>query len=183
MVLPLMPSEEGPALWLPLLGDHSCTHPPAHHRRHHENVASLLPLSSGPHQGSLPHRSWLHPGFSAHGIGTARGRRRSRHGLHTSALYLDFHPTCSLVAEGLFTRSGMFHVMPEISMAPLEEHGIQHPSQPPDRSLESQGSRAPFPIHHPKPLLGREDTPQCHWGNRSSTARSSILRSGENSSL
>ena len=42
--------------------------------------------------------------------------------IHTFGEYLDFHPHLhALVADGLFTRSGMFHVMPELSLAPLEE--------------------------------------------------------------
>jgi Zn finger protein HypA/HybF involved in hydrogenase expression len=42
--------------------------------------------------------------------------------IHTFGEYLDFHPHLhALVADGLFARSGMFHVMPEVSLAPLEE--------------------------------------------------------------
>jgi len=42
--------------------------------------------------------------------------------IHTFGEYLDFHPHLhAWVADGLFARSGMFHVMPEVSMAPLEE--------------------------------------------------------------
>jgi hypothetical protein len=36
--------------------------------------------------------------------------------------YLDFHPHLhALVADGLFVQSGLFHVMPEVSLKPLEK--------------------------------------------------------------
>ena len=42
--------------------------------------------------------------------------------IHTFGEYLDFHPHLhALVADGLFTRDGMFHVMPEVTLKPLEE--------------------------------------------------------------
>lgn len=42
--------------------------------------------------------------------------------IHTFGEYLDFHPHLhALVADGLFTRSGMLHVMPKLSLAPMEE--------------------------------------------------------------
>jgi|GEM_PF-2288402 len=42
--------------------------------------------------------------------------------IHTFGEYLDFHPHLhALVADGLFVDSGLFHVMPEASLAPLEE--------------------------------------------------------------
>jgi len=42
--------------------------------------------------------------------------------IHTFGEYLDFHPHLhALVADGLFTRDGLFHVMSETSLAPLEE--------------------------------------------------------------
>ena len=42
--------------------------------------------------------------------------------IHTFGEYLDFHPRLhALVADGLFARSGAFHVMPETGLKPLEE--------------------------------------------------------------
>ncbi|MGZ4964360.1 MAG: IS91 family transposase [Limisphaerales bacterium] len=42
--------------------------------------------------------------------------------LHTFGEYLDFHPHIhALVADGLFTRDGWFHCLPELPIKPLEE--------------------------------------------------------------
>ena len=42
--------------------------------------------------------------------------------VHTFGEYLDFHPHLhALVADGLFARFGVFHVMPETDLEPLEE--------------------------------------------------------------
>ena len=42
--------------------------------------------------------------------------------IHTFGEYLDFHPHLhALAADGLFTRSGVFHVLPQVSLQPLEE--------------------------------------------------------------
>ncbi len=42
--------------------------------------------------------------------------------IHTFGEYLDFHPHLhALVADGLFTRSGLFYVLPAASLKPLEE--------------------------------------------------------------
>ncbi|MBJ7259720.1 MAG: transposase [Chthoniobacterales bacterium] len=42
--------------------------------------------------------------------------------IHTFGEYLDFHPHLhALVADGLFVDSGLFYVMPEASLAPMEE--------------------------------------------------------------
>ena len=42
--------------------------------------------------------------------------------IHTFGEYLDFHPHLhALVADGLFTRDGRFHVLPEVSLKPVEE--------------------------------------------------------------
>jgi hypothetical protein len=42
--------------------------------------------------------------------------------IHTFGEYLDFHPHVhALVADGLFARSGLFYVLPEVSIKPLEE--------------------------------------------------------------
>jgi hypothetical protein len=42
--------------------------------------------------------------------------------IHTFGEYLDFHPHLhALVADGLFVRSGLFHVLPDVTLRPLEE--------------------------------------------------------------
>jgi len=42
--------------------------------------------------------------------------------IHTFGEYMDFHPHLhALVADGLFERSGLFYVLPEVSLKPLEE--------------------------------------------------------------
>lgn len=42
--------------------------------------------------------------------------------IHTFGEYLDFHPHLhALVADGLFARSGLFYVLPHVSLKPLEE--------------------------------------------------------------
>ena len=56
-----------------------------------------------------------------------RGRLDSLHPaliltLHTFGEYLDFHPHVhAVVADGLFTRDGVFHPLPELPLQPLEE--------------------------------------------------------------
>ncbi|HCF93553.1 MAG TPA: hypothetical protein DEW46_00675 [Verrucomicrobia bacterium] len=41
--------------------------------------------------------------------------------IHTFGEYLDFHPHLhALVADGLFARSGLFYVLPDVSLKPLE---------------------------------------------------------------
>ena len=42
--------------------------------------------------------------------------------LHTFGEYLDFHPHVhALVADGMFTRDGIFHPLPQLPLKPLEE--------------------------------------------------------------
>ena len=42
--------------------------------------------------------------------------------IHTFGEYMDFHPHLhALVADGLFARSGLFYVLPDVSLRPLEE--------------------------------------------------------------
>jgi hypothetical protein len=42
--------------------------------------------------------------------------------IHTFGEYMDFHPHLhALVADGLFARSGLFYVLPDVSLKPLEE--------------------------------------------------------------
>ena len=42
--------------------------------------------------------------------------------IHTFGEYLDFHPHLHmLLADGLFVRSGLFYLLPEVSLKPLEE--------------------------------------------------------------
>jgi hypothetical protein len=41
--------------------------------------------------------------------------------IQTFGEYLDFHPRLhALVADGLFVRTGLFHVLPDVSLKPLE---------------------------------------------------------------
>ncbi|MDA1088379.1 MAG: transposase [Verrucomicrobia bacterium] len=42
--------------------------------------------------------------------------------IHTFGEYMDFHPHVhALVADGLFARSGLFHVLPDVTLKPVEE--------------------------------------------------------------
>ena len=42
--------------------------------------------------------------------------------IHTFGEYLDFHPHLHmLLADGLFVRSGLFYLLPDVSLKPLEE--------------------------------------------------------------
>ncbi len=42
--------------------------------------------------------------------------------IHSYGEYLDWHPHLhALVADGLFVRSGLFYVLPKVSLKPLEE--------------------------------------------------------------
>jgi len=42
--------------------------------------------------------------------------------IHTFGEYPDFHPHLhALIADGIFMEGGLFHVMPDVSLAPLEE--------------------------------------------------------------
>jgi hypothetical protein len=42
--------------------------------------------------------------------------------IHTFGEYMDFPPHLhALVADGLFVRSGLFYVLPDVSLTPLEE--------------------------------------------------------------
>ncbi|MEI8353046.1 MAG: transposase [Lentisphaerota bacterium] len=42
--------------------------------------------------------------------------------IHTFGEYLDFHPHLhALLADGLFMRDGLFHVMPEVDIQPLDD--------------------------------------------------------------
>ena len=42
--------------------------------------------------------------------------------IHTFGDYLDFHPHLhALVTDGLFVQGGLFHVMPQVSLKPLEK--------------------------------------------------------------
>ncbi len=42
--------------------------------------------------------------------------------IHTFGEYLDFHPhLLALVADGLFMRDGRFHILPDVSLKPMEE--------------------------------------------------------------
>jgi hypothetical protein len=46
--------------------------------------------------------------------------------IHTFGEYIDFHPHLhALVADGLFTRDGKFHVMAEVPLKPLDHIGVK----------------------------------------------------------
>ncbi len=60
--------------------------------------------------------------FMQTALGLPEGIAGSVMVIHTFGEYLDFHPHLdALVADGLFTRSGVFHVLPDVSLRPLEE--------------------------------------------------------------
>jgi hypothetical protein len=66
--------------------------------------------------------AWFTGIYQEMSSGKKKNGTRKIMAIHTFGEYLDFHPHLhALVADGLFTRSGMFHVMPELSLAPLEE--------------------------------------------------------------
>ncbi|MGQ9669704.1 MAG: transposase [Desulfosoma sp.] len=63
--------------------------------------------------------------------------------IHTFGEYLHFHPHLHVpVADGLFERSGLFYVLPDVSPKPLEELFRAHPVFEMARThQESLGSR------------------------------------------
>jgi hypothetical protein len=105
--------------------------------------------------------------------------------IHTFGEDLDFHPQLhALVADGLFARSGVFHVMPETGLKPLEElfrarvirflvDKVLLPSERArmvrgwvhsgfnvhrgPRSAFPRGHGTARPIHHRQSLFGRKD--------------------------
>jgi len=89
--------------------------------------------------------------------------------IHTFGEYLDFHPHLhALVADGIFMEGGLFHVMPEASLAPLEElfrarvitFLVKKGLLPPERARMLRGWRhSGFNIHRSQrvPPGNRED--------------------------
>ena len=89
--------------------------------------------------------------------------------IHTFGEYLDFHPHLhALVADGLFVDSGLFHVMPDVSLAPLEElfrarvitFLVKKGLLPPERARMLRGwTHSGFNIHRSRrvPPSSRED--------------------------
>ncbi|GAB4164681.1 MAG: hypothetical protein Fur0032_00840 [Terrimicrobiaceae bacterium] len=66
----------------------------------------------------------LRPYFRFHrtALGLPEGITGVVMAIHTFGEYLDSHPQLhALAADGLFVESGLFHVMPEVSLVPLEE--------------------------------------------------------------
>ena len=73
-------------------------------------------------QSPLPRRPRVPDRVSAHEPGPARRRPRHRHGHSHLRRVSGFSPHLhALVADGLFARSEVFHVMPETGLKPLEE--------------------------------------------------------------
>jgi hypothetical protein len=118
--------EKGAALRRAAGRDRPCARAaPAFHVHRPQDAAPVFPIPSRAHQGTLPHRPSLPGRVPAHHARPARGHDRRRHPdscRDTFGEYLDFHPHLhALVADGLFVDSGLFHVMPDVSLAPLEE--------------------------------------------------------------
>ena len=86
--------------------------------------------------------------------------------IHTFGEYLDFHPHLhALVADGLFARSGVFHVMPETGLKPLEElfrarvitFLVDKGLLPPERARMLRGwVHSGFNVHRGRRVLSRE---------------------------
>jgi hypothetical protein len=89
--------------------------------------------------------------------------------VHTFGEYLDFHPHLhALAADGLFVDSGFFHVMPDVSLAPLEElfrarvitFLVKKELLPPERARMLRGwTHSGFNVHRSErvPPSNRED--------------------------
>jgi Putative transposase/Transposase zinc-binding domain len=86
--------------------------------------------------------------------------------IHTFGEYLDFHPHLhALVADGLFARSGVFRVMPETGLKPLEElfrarviaFLVDKGLLPPERARMLRGwVHSGFNVHRGRRVLSRE---------------------------
>jgi len=105
--------------------------------------------------------------------------------IHTFGEYMDFHPHLhALVADGLFVRSGLFYVLPDVSPTPLEELfrarlltflapkgpaataldaadvdtlRVHRASQPPRPARRARRPGSGCPGHDPQPVCRRED--------------------------
>ena len=87
--------------------------------------------------------------------------------IHTFGEYLDFHPHLHmLLADGLFVRSGLFYLLPEVSLKPLEElfrarvitFLLDKGLLPPERARMLRGwVHSGFNVHR---LCSREDAQQ-----------------------
>lgn len=86
--------------------------------------------------------------------------------IHSFGEYLDFHPHVhALVADGLFVRSGLFYVSPDISLKPLEElfrariitFLVDKGILPPQRADMLRGwVHSGFNVHHSRQVLPDE---------------------------
>ena len=86
--------------------------------------------------------------------------------IHTFGEYLDFHPHLhALVADGLFTRDGKFHVMAEVTLKPLEElfrarmitFLVEKDLLPPDRAQMLRGwVHSGFHVHRSRRVMQDE---------------------------
>ena len=93
-------------------------------QRHRTLLKCLCALA---HQSLTEYLRAAAPSPPAGETARAKGRLDSFHPaviltLHTFGEYLDFHPHLhALVADGLFTRDGAFHPLPDLPLKPLEE--------------------------------------------------------------
>ena len=86
--------------------------------------------------------------------------------IHTFGEYLDFHPHLhALVADGLFVRSGLFHVLPDVTLKPLEElfrarvitFLVEKGLLPPERANMLRGwVHSGFNVHRSRRVLPEE---------------------------
>ena len=86
--------------------------------------------------------------------------------IHTFGEYLDFHPHLhALVGDGLFVREGLFHVLPEVSLKPVEElfrarmitFLVEKDLLPPDRAQMLRGwVHSGFHVHRSRRVLQDE---------------------------
>jgi hypothetical protein len=83
--------------------------------------AGTWPAAS-PASGAAASPTSACPSFCARAWGLPEGVPGIVMAIDTFGEYLDFHPHVhALVADGLFARSGVFYVMPETGLKPLEE--------------------------------------------------------------
>ena len=87
-----------------------------------QDAPPVFPLGPRFAQKPLPRRPRVPDRVSAHKPGPARRRPRHRHG-HSHLRRVSGFPPLPARAGGrrLFARSGVFHVMPETGLKPLEE--------------------------------------------------------------
>ena len=112
--------------------------------------------------------------------------------IHTFGEYLDFHPHLhALVADGLFARSGMFHVLPRTGIKPLEKlfrarliaFLVEKGLLPADRARMLMGwKHSGFNVHHSRRVNQnqKEDPPSrsaCYGATSMGRLAQYIIRS------